>query len=84
MNVERLLFGVLPMSAAPEIVRIQENGRVTLPVAICERLGLKEGDLVAIVETPEGLLITPHEIVATLVADQSGDALQGENLAPDE
>jgi AbrB family looped-hinge helix DNA binding protein len=72
------------MSGVPEIVRIQENGQVTLPPAIRVRLGLRPGDLVAIVETPEGVLLTPHEIVATLVSDESGEAVRGEDLARDE
>ena len=72
------------MSSPPEIVRIQEHGQVTLPPAIRERLGLKPGDLVAVVETPEGVLITPHDIVATLIADQSGDASPGEDPPQEE
>jgi AbrB family looped-hinge helix DNA binding protein len=72
------------MSVAPEIVRIQENGQVPLPAALRERMGLKAGDLVAIVETPEGALITPHEIVATLVSDQSDETSRDEDLTRDE
>jgi AbrB family looped-hinge helix DNA binding protein len=61
------------MPAELEIVRILENGQVTLPAAMRERLGVKPGDLVALIETPEGVLITPHEIVATVVSDPTGE-----------
>jgi AbrB family looped-hinge helix DNA binding protein len=45
-------------------VRVQERGQVTLPADVRRRLGLKKGDLVAVTETPEGLLITPSEMIA--------------------
>jgi AbrB family looped-hinge helix DNA binding protein len=44
-----------------KLVRIQENGQVTIPTEICKKLGLKRGDLVAVVETPEGVFITPQQ-----------------------
>ena len=36
-----------------KLVRIQEKGQVTIPQAIRKKLGLKQGDLVAVMETPE-------------------------------
>jgi AbrB family looped-hinge helix DNA binding protein len=44
-------------------VRVQEKGQVTLPAEVRRKLGLKKGDLVAISETPEGVLITPSELI---------------------
>jgi AbrB family looped-hinge helix DNA binding protein len=43
-----------------KLVRMQEKGQVTIPTEIRKKLGLKRGDLVAVVETPEGVFITPQ------------------------
>ena len=43
-----------------KLVRVKEKGQVRLPAEIRKRLGLKKGDLVAVVETPDGVLITPR------------------------
>ena len=44
--------------AERNLVRIQEKGQVTLPAAMRKKLGLKKGDLVAVLETPDGVLIS--------------------------
>lgn len=46
------------------LVRIQEKGQVTLPADVRRKLGLQKGDLVAITETDEGVLISPQQVVA--------------------
>jgi AbrB family looped-hinge helix DNA binding protein len=43
-----------------KFVRIQEKGQVTIPTEIRKKLGLKQGDLVAVMETPDGAFITPQ------------------------
>jgi AbrB family looped-hinge helix DNA binding protein len=43
--------------------RVQEKGQVTLPADMRRKLGLKKGDLVAVNETPQGVLITPSELI---------------------
>lgn len=64
------------------LVRVQDEGQVTLPTEFRKRLGMKKGDLVAVVETPDGLLITPQEVVAARALDRIGAALaeQGRSL----
>jgi AbrB family looped-hinge helix DNA binding protein len=42
-----------------KLVRTQEKGQVTIPTEIRKKLGLKRGDLVAVMETPEGVLSRP-------------------------
>jgi AbrB family looped-hinge helix DNA binding protein len=64
------------MSVTRNLVRIQEKGQVTLPAAIRKRLGLKTGDLVAIEETAEGVLITPRGITALKALEDIGEALK--------
>jgi AbrB family looped-hinge helix DNA binding protein len=72
------------MAVECKLVRIQEKGQVTLPADIRRRLGLKKGDLVAVVETPEGVLITPQEVVATRALAEIGDALKEQGLTLEE
>ena len=68
------------MSAERKLVRIQEKGQVTLPAEVRKRLGLKKGDLVAVVETPERVLIAPQEVVATQALAEIGEALKAQGL----
>jgi AbrB family looped-hinge helix DNA binding protein len=42
------------------LFRVQQKGQVTLPAAIRRQLHLKQGDLVAIENTDQGVLITPQ------------------------
>src|SRR6266542_1456588 len=64
-----------------KLVRVQEKGQVTLPAQVREKLGLKKGDLVAVVETDEGILISPQEIVATKALDRIGEVLKERGLS---
>ena len=66
------------------IARVQDKGQVTLPAELRRKLGLKKGDLVAFVETPEGVLISPQEVVATRALNQIGDALRRKGVTLDE
>lgn len=66
------------------LVRVQERGQVTLPAEVRRRLGLKRGDLVAVVDTPDGVLITPQEVLAVAALDRIGQALKGRGLSLDE
>lgn len=68
------------MVAKRNLVRIQEKGRITLPAGIRKRLGLKRGDLVAVVETPDGVLIAPPGVVAMKALDEIGEALREQGL----
>jgi antitoxin PrlF len=64
-----------------KLVRIQEKGQVTIPTEIRKKLGLKRGDLVAVVETPEGVFITPQQVVATKAFDSIGEILKEQGLS---
>jgi AbrB family looped-hinge helix DNA binding protein len=65
-------------------VRVQEKGQVTLPAEARKRLGLKKGDLVAVTETPEGLLIIPQEVIATRALDRIGELLREKGIVLEE
>jgi len=47
---------------------IRNKGQITLPVKIRRKLGLEEGDIVELEETPEGILLKPRKLID---ADQS-------------
>ncbi|MCL5960602.1 MAG: AbrB/MazE/SpoVT family DNA-binding domain-containing protein [Chloroflexi bacterium] len=65
----------------PKLVRVQEKGQVTLPAEFRRKLGLKKGDLVAVTETLDGVLITPQEVIAIKALDRIGDALRERGLS---
>lgn len=67
-----------------QIVRVQEKGQVTIPVEIREKLNLKKGDLVTFVETDEGVMIKPAEVVVSEAFDQIGKALKERGISLDE
>jgi AbrB family looped-hinge helix DNA binding protein len=67
-----------------KFVRIQEKGQVTIPTEIRKKLGLKHRDLVAVMETPEGVFITPQQVVATKALDRIGDVLKDQGLSLEE
>jgi AbrB family looped-hinge helix DNA binding protein len=67
-----------------KLVRIQEKGQVTIPTAIRKKLGLKQGDLVAVMETPDGVFITPQQVLATKALDTIGDILKEQGVSLDE
>jgi AbrB family looped-hinge helix DNA binding protein len=64
-----------------KLVRIQEKGQVTIPTEIRKKLGLKRGDLVAVMETPEGVFITPQQVLATKAFDSIGNILKEQGLS---
>jgi antitoxin PrlF len=64
-----------------KLVRMQDKGQVTIPTEIRKKLGLKRGDLVAVVETPEGVFITPQQVLATKALDSIGEILKEQGLS---
>ena len=63
---------------------IQANGQVTLPPAWRSRLGLKQGDLVSLIETEAGLLITPRQVLANQLLNDIGRSLQAKGVTLDD
>lgn len=65
-------------------VRVQEKGQVTIPLHIRRKLKLKKGNMVAFVETKDGVILVPVEMIASQALEQIGQALQGKVLSLDE
>ena len=63
---------------------VQEKGQVTIPVEIRRKLGLKKGDRVAFIETEEGVLISPREVVVMHALDQIGAMLREKGITLEE
>lgn len=66
---------------ATPVVRVQEKGQVTVPREIREKLDLKKGDMVTFVETAEGVVIKPAEVVVSDALDELGRALKEKGLS---
>jgi AbrB family looped-hinge helix DNA binding protein len=67
-----------------KLVKMQQKGQVTIPTAIRKKLGLKRGDLVAVMETPEGVFITPQQVLTTKAFDSIGNILKEQGLSLEE
>lgn len=65
---------------AQRLIRIEQEGQITLPDVFRRKHALREGDLVAVLETEDGVLITSREAIATQVLDQVGAALHEQGL----
>ena len=61
---------------ALKLSKVQEKGQITIPAEIREKLGLKKGDLVGFVETEDGVLISPQEVIAMNALDKMGAILK--------
>lgn len=71
-------------SSEPTLVRIGKQGEVALPDDMRQHLGVGEGDLVAAVETPEGILITTREGLVTWLLDGLGASLREQGVTLEE
>ena len=70
--------------AASKLSMVQEKGQVTIPVEIRRKLGLKKGDMVAFVETEDGVLISSREAVVTRALDRIGEMLLEKGITLEE
>ena len=65
-------------------IRVQEKGQVTIPLAIRRKLGLKKGDFVTFVETGDGVVIKPAEVIALQALDEINRVLTEKGVTLDE
>ncbi len=63
---------------------IQEKGQVTIPARLRRKMGLKKGDLIAFLETDEGILIARQEVVALDLLKEIGDSLKAKGISLEE
>ena len=65
-------------------VRVQEKGQVTIPTKLRKKLNIKKGDTVMVIETKDGLLIKPAELVLTEALDEMGKVLKADGVTLEE
>lgn len=59
-----------------ELVRTQEKGQITIPAELRRKFGWKKGDVVAITETGDEILIVPREVAVSRALDEIGRILR--------
>ncbi|MGH2557933.1 MAG: AbrB/MazE/SpoVT family DNA-binding domain-containing protein [Thermomicrobiales bacterium] len=57
-------------------VRIEKDGKLTIPPEVQQHLGIKEGDVVIVTETPDGMLVTPRVVAVERALDELGEAIR--------
>ena len=62
-------------------VRVQEKGQVTIPLEIRRKLNLKQGDMVTFVETENGVMIKPAEVIVSEALDEIGRVLKKKGIS---
>ena len=67
-----------------KLSKVQEKGQVTIPEEIRRKWNLEKGDLVAFVETEDGVMISPQEAVAAEALDRIGEALKARGISLEE
>jgi AbrB family looped-hinge helix DNA binding protein len=60
---------------------IQESGSVTLPADFRKKYGLKAGDEVTFIETEEGLLISPRDVLIRRLLNDVASELETSNIS---
>jgi len=65
-------------------VRVQEKGQVTIPLEIRRKLNLKQGDMVTFVETENGVIIKPAEVIVSEALDEIGRVLKTKGISLDD
>lgn len=72
------------MAQKLRVSRLQERGQVTIPLEIREKLGLEPGDMIAFIETDQGVLISPQEVIAVKALDKMGALLKEKGITLEE
>jgi len=64
--------------------RVQQRGQVTIPIDLRRKLGVEDGGLVAFIETENGILISPQEVLAADAMDRVGKILKQQGISLEE
>jgi bifunctional DNA-binding transcriptional regulator/antitoxin component of YhaV-PrlF toxin-antitoxin module len=64
--------------------RAQQRGQVTTHIELRRQLGIEEGGVVAFVETENGILISPQEVLAMDALDRVGKVLEDQGVSLEE
>ena len=72
------------MARDVKLGRVQQRGQVTIPIELRRKLGIEEGGVVAFIETENGVLISPREVLGTDALDRIGKALKEQDVSLEE
>jgi AbrB family looped-hinge helix DNA binding protein len=72
------------MGLPTKLATVQKRGQVTIPIEMRRKLGIEEGGVVAFVETEDGILISPREVLTVEALDRIGEALREQGISLDE
>ena len=67
-----------------KLATVQKRGQVTIPIELRRKLGIEEGGVVAFIETSDGVLISPREVLAMETLDRIGKALKEQGITLEE
>jgi AbrB family looped-hinge helix DNA binding protein len=67
-----------------KLATVQKRGQVTIPIEMRRKLGIEEGGVVAFIETSDGVLISPREVLAMETLDRIGKALKEQGITLEE
>ena len=63
---------------------VQKKGQVTIPIELRRKLGIEEGGVVALVETEDGVLISPRQVLTMQALDRIGEVLKERGVSLEE
>jgi AbrB family looped-hinge helix DNA binding protein len=66
------------------LAMVQKKGQVTIPIELRRKLGIEEGGVVAFVETEDGVLISPRQVLTMQALDRIGEVLKERGLSLEE
>ena len=69
------------MAQGVKLAVVQKRGQVTIPIELRRKLGIEEGGVVAFIETEDGVLISPREVLAMDALDRIGKALGEQGIS---
>ncbi len=67
-----------------KLATVQKRGQVTIPIELRRKLGIEQGGVVAFIETNDGVLISPREVLAMETLDRIGEALKEQGITLEE
>jgi len=72
------------MAKEVKLGRVQQRGQITIPIELRRKLGIEEGGMVAFIETENGILISPQEVLAMDALDRVGRVLRERGISLEE
>ena len=72
------------MAGEVKLGRVQQRGQVTIPIELRRKLGIEQGGVVAFIETENGILISPQEVLAMDALERVGKVLKEQGISLEE